>query len=67
MAAPFSLGDYAYAHRGLWTKDGAPENSLAAFDAAAKAGIGMEFDIRLSADGIPVCFHDRTLTKMTGG
>jgi len=66
MAAPFSLGDYAYAHRGLWTKDGVPENSLAAFDAAAKAGLGMEFDIRLSADGVPVCYHDRTLSKMTG-
>lgn len=66
MAAPFSLADYDYAHRGLWTHDGLPENSLAAYDAAAKAGIAMEFDIRLSADGVPVCFHDRTLKKMTG-
>lgn len=66
MAATFSLCDYIYAHRGLWTSKVAPENSLAAFEAAAKAGIAMEFDIRLSADGIPVCFHDRTLTKMTG-
>lgn len=66
MAAPFSLADYDYAHRGLWAEHGAPENSLAAFDAAAEAGLGMEFDIRLSADGIPVCFHDRTLDKMTG-
>lgn len=66
MAVPFSLGDYLYAHRGLWTEGGAPENSLAAYDAAALAGLGMEFDIRLSADGVPVCFHDRTLAKMTG-
>ncbi len=67
MAAPFSLGDYVYAHRGLWTHDGPPENSLAAYDAAIKAEIGMEFDIRLSADGIPVCFHDRILDRITNG
>ena len=67
MAAPFSLGDYVYAHRGLWSPDGPPENSLAAYDAAIKAEIGMEFDIRLSADGIPVCFHDRLLDRNTNG
>ena len=66
MAAPFSLADYVYAHRGLWTHDGVPENSMAAYQAAASAGIAMEFDIRLSADGVPVCFHDRTLEKLTG-
>ncbi len=66
MAAPFSIADYVYAHRGLWTPNGAPENSMAAFKAAATSGIAIEFDIRLSADGVPVCFHDRTLKKMTG-
>ena len=65
MAAPFSLADFTYAHRGLWSADGAPENSIAAFDAAADAGIAIEFDVRLSKDGVPVCFHDRTLDKMT--
>lgn len=65
MAAPFSLGDYAYAHRGLWSHDGLPENSMAAYDAAIAAEIGMEFDIRLSADGIPVCFHDSILDRLT--
>jgi len=67
MAAPFSLGDYVYAHRGLWSSDGPPENSLAAYDAAIAADIGMEFDIRLSADGIPVCFHDKILDRITNG
>jgi len=67
MAVPFSLGDYVYAHRGLWSPDGPPENSLAAFDAAIKAEIGMEFDVRLSADGIPVCFHDKILDRITNG
>lgn len=66
MAAPFSLADYVYAHRGFWREGGPPENSLAAFEAARDAGIGVELDIRLSADGVPVCFHDRTLLKMTG-
>ncbi|MEO0881713.1 MAG: glycerophosphodiester phosphodiesterase family protein [Pseudomonadota bacterium] len=66
MAAPFSLGDYIYAHRGLWSPQGAPENSLAAFHTAANAGFGMEFDVRLSADGIPVCFHDADLNRMAG-
>ncbi|MEM8635117.1 MAG: glycerophosphodiester phosphodiesterase family protein [Pseudomonadota bacterium] len=65
MAAPFSLGDYIYAHRGFWSPTGAPENSLAAFHMAANAGLGMEFDVRLSADGVPVCFHDATLSRMT--
>jgi len=66
MAAPFSLGDYVYAHRGLWDHEDAPENSIAAYQRAIDAGIAMEFDIRLSSDGVPVCFHDRTLDKMTG-
>ena len=66
MAAPFSLADFTYAHRGLWSADGARENSIAACDAAADAGIAIEFDVRLSKDGVPVCFHDRTLEKMTG-
>ena len=67
MAAPFSLGDYVYAHRGLWSPGGPPENSIAAYDAAIAAEIGMEFDIRLSADGVPVCFHDKTLDHLTNG
>lgn len=65
MATAFSLGDFAYAHRGLWRDQGPPENSMAAYDAAAAAGLGMEFDIRLSADGVPVCFHDRVLDRLT--
>jgi glycerophosphoryl diester phosphodiesterase len=45
-------------HRGVQTH--APENTLAAFDAAIALGVdGIETDIRLSQDGIPVLFHDR--------
>lgn len=56
----------AVAHRGLWEAGGAPENSLAAFQAAAAAGYGVELDVRLSADGEAMVFHDETLARMTG-
>ena len=52
-----------YAHRGLWG-EGVPENSLAAFEAAAKAGFGIELDVQLSADGTVMVFHDYTLERM---
>ncbi len=67
MAAGFDLGGFAYAHRGLWSADGPPENSLAAFAAAARAGVGVELDVRLTADGVPIVFHDPILDRMTNG
>jgi glycerophosphoryl diester phosphodiesterase len=54
------------AHRGLWTPDGPPENSLGAFQAAAAAGYGVELDVQLSADGEAMVFHDASLARMTG-
>lgn len=54
------------AHRGLWTPDGPPENSLAAFQAACEAGYGIELDVQLSADGEAMVFHDDTLERLTG-
>lgn len=66
MARRFALKDFAYAHRGLWTKDGLPENSLGSFRAAAEAGFGIEFDLRPSADGEVMVFHDPLLERMTG-
>ncbi len=57
----------SYAHRGLHTKDGSvPENSLAAFHLALKEGYAIELDVRLSADGEAVVFHDESLRRMTG-
>ena len=56
-----------YAHRGVFDNDSdAPENSLEAFARAIKAGCGIEFDIHLSKDGIPVVFHDFRLKRVTG-
>lgn len=52
------------AHRGASAH--APENTLAAFQMAIDAGCdGLEFDVRLAADGVPVVIHDSSL-KRTG-
>lgn len=56
-----------YAHRGLHdSKKGIPENSLAAFKRAVESGYGIELDVQLTKDRIPVVFHDFTLERMTG-
>lgn len=65
MAQTFNLLDYAYAHRGLWSDDTHPENSLEAILAAAAAGLGCEFDVRPAACGTPIVFHDQQLDRMT--
>jgi len=60
------LGRY-YAHRGLHDNSGpAPENSMAAFRRAVEAGYGIEFDVQLTRDRIPVVFHDETLDRVCG-
>lgn len=63
--APF-MGVY-YAHRGLHNNDSnAPENSLSAFKKAVRAGYGIELDVQLTKDGIPVVFHDFTMERACG-
>lgn len=53
------------AHRGASTV--APENTLAAFQAAVDAGAdAIEFDVRLSADGAVVVFHDSDFRRIAG-
>lgn len=39
---------------------------MAAFRAAIAAGFGIECDVRLSADGVAMIFHDVTLDRLTG-
>ncbi len=54
------------AHRGY--SGIAPENTLAAFRAAAEAGAdGVELDVQLSRDGVPVVIHDERLERTTDG
>ncbi len=65
MATRFHLKEHVFAHRGLWGGD-VPENSLLAFQRAAQAGFGAECDVHLSADGVPMVFHDFTLDRLTG-
>lgn len=60
---PFMTWDFA--HRGLHG-DGVPENSLAAFDRAARRGYGIEMDVRLTGDGKLAVLHDETLLRMCG-
>lgn len=54
------------AHRGASFDDA--ENTLAAFDRAVKAGAHfIEFDLRMSADGVPVVLHDGTIDRTSNG
>lgn len=60
-----SLKGHFYAHRGLYNNESdTPENSLSAFRKAVSAGYGIELDIQLSKDNIPVVFHDFNLKRM---
>lgn len=54
-----------FAHRGLHDEN-TPENSLAAFIKAAEKGYGIELDVNLSKDNVPVVFHDYSLERLCG-
>jgi len=54
-----------YAHRGASAYE--PENTAASFRRGLEMGAnGIETDVRLSKDGVPVLFHDKTLERVTG-
>jgi glycerophosphoryl diester phosphodiesterase len=78
MAAPGWLTARPFAHRGLHDTAKAPpgnpngdaasgivENTPSAFAAAIAGGYGIECDLRLSADGEVMVFHDATLERLT--
>ncbi len=53
-----------FAHRGGARL--APENTIAAFDRGLSLGAdGLELDVHLSRDGVPVVIHDATLDRTT--
>jgi len=57
MPVPLIIG-----HRGASAV--APENTVAAFRKAIAVGAdGIEFDVRLTKDGVPVVIHDSTLRR----
>ncbi len=62
---PFASRDkLVFAHRGGAKL--APENTLAAFENGRALGSdGIECDVHLSRDGIPVVIHDKTLDRTT--
>jgi glycerophosphoryl diester phosphodiesterase len=57
---------FIIAHRGA--SAAAPQNTLAAFRRALELGAdGVELDVRLSADGIPVVIHNFEVDQVTDG
>jgi glycerophosphoryl diester phosphodiesterase len=55
------------AHRGSHDNRQILENTLAAFERAAEAGVwGLEMDIRWTRDRVPVVFHDLDLNRLYG-
>jgi glycerophosphoryl diester phosphodiesterase len=53
-------------HRGASAR--APENTLASFETAIGDGAdGLEFDVRLTRDGVPIVLHDATVDRTTSG
>jgi glycerophosphoryl diester phosphodiesterase len=60
MSSPLIIG-----HRGASAV--APENTMAAFrEAIAVGSDGIEFDVRLTQDRVPVVIHDSTLHRTAG-
>jgi len=63
---PADFLDAPIAHRGLHDRAaGRIENSRAAFAAAIEHGFGIELDVQMSRDGVPMVFHDATLDRLT--
>ncbi|MEW5982421.1 MAG: glycerophosphodiester phosphodiesterase [Acidobacteriota bacterium] len=61
-----SVRPLVFAHRGGAAL--APENTIAAFDNGLELGAdGLELDVQLSRDGVPVVIHDPTLERTTDG
>ena len=55
-----------YAHRGSSGTE--PENTIRAFrQAIADGANGVELDVHLSSDGVPVVIHDRDVSRTTNG
>jgi len=68
MTLPISAWPYPQwiAHRGAGRH--APENTLAAFRKGAACGfLMMEYDVKLTADDVPILLHDDTLERTSNG
>lgn len=59
-------GMLIYGHRGASASE--PENTLRAFRRALEMGVeGMEFDVQVTSDRVPVILHDRDVSRTTNG
>ncbi len=64
---PSAFLTHPLAHRALHdVRQGRPENSRTAVQAAVAAGYGIEIDVQLSADDQAMVFHDDNLDRLTG-
>lgn len=62
-----AMEGWNFAHRGFHDNaSNAPENSLQSFTDAIDHGYGIELDVQLSSDGIPMVFHDADLMRVCG-
>jgi glycerophosphoryl diester phosphodiesterase len=67
MTSASWIKDLPVAHRGYHDMNKAVwENTLSAFERAAEAGFAIECDVQLSADSVPMIFHDDTLERVCG-
>ncbi|MDG1519870.1 MAG: glycerophosphodiester phosphodiesterase family protein [Yoonia sp.] len=66
MTLPAAFFDHPIAHRALHdVTNGRAENSTKSITAALEAGYGIEVDLQLSSDGVPMVFHDYDLGRLT--
>ncbi len=66
LQLPISMPPLILAHRGASAY--APENTLAAFHLARELGAdGIELDVQLTRDKVPVVIHDDTVARTTDG
>jgi glycerophosphoryl diester phosphodiesterase len=64
--APLNWPPMKIGHRGAAGE--APENTIVSFDLAWRQGMdGIEFDVQLSSDGVPMVIHDARLARTTSG
>lgn len=64
MAVPVSAKrkTKVIAHRGYWKTEGSAQNSIRSLERANEIKVyGSEFDVHLTADNVPVVYHDRKI------